>query len=103
MPVPVLKLQSSSSVLASWAEKVPSGSPMNTRFPAVASAPLRFGYVEPVIGLDLAGDRIDRLEGAVEAVRILVLPPANRSRGFTGAALVHHVLLLSVKMKLQPS
>src|SRR5215813_6634951 len=39
MPVPMLKLHTSCKVLASWAEKVPSGCPMNTRLPAVASAP----------------------------------------------------------------
>ena len=43
MPVPVLKLQSSLSVLASWAKNVPSGWPRNTRLPAVASKPLEFG------------------------------------------------------------
>ena len=43
MPVPVLKLHTSLSVLASWAAKVPSGSPKNTRFPAVAKAPPTFG------------------------------------------------------------
>ena len=40
-------------VFASWAEKVPSGRPRNTRLPAVARTPPQFGIFEP--GVDTFG------------------------------------------------